>query len=278
MRAFNSPLAEASIVGTAIGLAVYGYKPVVEIQFMDYIWPAFMQIRNELAAILYRSNGSWRAPVVIRAPVGGYIHGGLYHSQTAEAVFAHTPGLKVVFPSNAADAKGLLKAAIRDYDPVIFCEHKGLYRQGFAARTEPDSEYILPLGYANVVQEGNDATLITWGLQLQRSLEAIKSLSELNVSVEVIDLRTLIPLDMDTILNSVKKTGKVVIVHEDNLTGGFGGEIAARISSEGFEYLDGPIVRIGAKDSHIPYHPNLENYTLPSVSNITDAINKLLIY
>ncbi|UCF65210.1 MAG: dehydrogenase E1 component subunit alpha/beta, partial [bacterium] len=224
-RAFNSPLAEASIVGTAIGLAVYGFKPVVEIQFMDYIWPAFMQIRNELATMYYRSNGTWKSPVVIRTPVGGYIHGGLYHSQSAEAIFAHTPGLKVIYPSNAADAKGLLKAAIRGEDPVIFCEHKGLYRQGFAARPEPDENYLLPLGYAEVVQEGEDVTLISWGLQVQRSIEAVRLLGELQPSVEIIDIRTLIPFDMETVIQSVKKTGKVLIVHEDNFTVGFGAEI-----------------------------------------------------
>jgi 2-oxoisovalerate dehydrogenase E1 component len=277
-RAFNSPLAEASIVGTAVGLAIYGFKPVVEIQFMDYIWPAFMQIRNELATVLYRSNGTWRSPVVIRTPVGGYIHGGLYHSQTAEAIFAHTPGLKVVYPSNAADAKGLLKAAIRGDDPVIFCEHKGLYRQGFAARPEPDSDYILPMGYANVVQEGEDLTLISWGLQIQRSIEAVKSLGEMNPSVEVIDIRTLVPLDLETILTSVKKTGKVLIVHEDNFTGGFGGEIAARIASQAFEYLDGPIERVAARDSHIPYNTDLENYVLPTPNRIAESLKKLLLY
>jgi len=228
--------------------------------------------------VLYRSNGTWRSPVVIRTPVGGYIHGGLYHSQTAEALFAHTPGLKVVYPSNAADAKGLLKAAIRGDDPVIFCEHKGLYRQGFAARPEPDNDYLLPMGYANVVQEGDDLTLISWGLQIQRSIEAIKSLGELNPSVEVIDIRTLVPLDMETILNSVKKTGKVLIVHEDNFTGGFGGEIAARIASQAFEYLDGPIERVAARDSHIPYNTDLENYVLPTPNRIAESLKKLLLY
>ena len=277
-RAFNSPLAEASIVGTAIGLAIYGFKPVVEIQFMDYIWPAFMQIRNELATILYRSNGSWQSPVVIRTPVGGYIHGGLYHSQSAESIFAHTPGLKVVYPSNASDAKGLLKAAIRGEDPVIFCEHKGLYRQGFAARPEPDKNYILPLGYADVVQKGADVTLITWGLQVQRSIEAVRMLGELQPSVEIIDIRTLVPLDMDTILKSVKKTGKVLIVHEDNFTAGFGAEISARIVSGGFEYLDGPVERVAARDSHIPYNSELENFVLPSPARIAEALEKLIQY
>jgi 2-oxoisovalerate dehydrogenase E1 component len=277
-RAFNSPLAEASIVGTAVGLAVYGFKPVVEIQFMDYIWPAFMQIRNELATILYRSNGAWKSPLVIRAPVGGYIHGGLYHSQTSEAIFAHIPGLKVVYPSNAADAKGLLKAAIRGEDPVIYCEHKGLYRQAFAARPEPEKDYVLPFGYAEVIQEGEDITLISWGLQVQRSIEAVKSLGELNPSVEIIDIRTLVPLDIETIVGSVKKTGKVLIVHEDNLTGGFGGEIAAKIVSEAFEYLDGPIERVAARDAHVPYNTDLENYILPTPSRIAEVLKKLIQY
>lgn len=277
-RAFNSPLAEASIVGTAVGLAVYGYKPVVEIQFVDYIWPAFMQIHNELAAIHYRSNGTWKAPVVIRTTVGGYIHGGLYHSQTQEALFAHVPGLKVVFPSNAADAKGLLKAAIRDEDPVLFYEHKALYRQQFAARPEPDEDYILPLGYANVVREGEDLTLVSWGLQVQRSLDAINLLSDLNPSVEVIDLRTLVPLDMETILNSVRKTGKLLVVHEDNLTGGFGGELAARVANEAFEYLDGPVQRVAAADAHIPYSSVLENAVLPTPAKIAEALKQLLLY
>ncbi len=277
-RAFNSPLAEASIVGTAIGMAVYGFKPVVEIQFVDYIWPAFMQIRNELAAIYYRSNGTWKAPVVIRTPVGGYIHGGLYHSQNAEAFFSHIPGLKVVYPSNAADAKGLLKAAIRGEDPVIFLEHKGLYRQSFAARPEPDADYLLPLGYAQVVREGEDATIVTWGMQVQRSIEAVKMLGELNPSVEIIDLRTMIPLDMETILNSVRKTGKVLVVHEENLTGGFGAEIAARIARDAFEYLDGPVMRVAAHDAHIPYNSGLENYVLPSPARIAKSLKELLLY
>jgi len=215
---------------------------------------------------------------VIRTPVGGYIHGGLYHSQTAEAIFAHTPGLKVVFPSNAADAKGLLKAAIRGEDPVIFCEHKGLYRQGFAARPEPDSEYILPLGYADIVQEGTDVTIVSWGMQVQRSIEAVRMLGEIQPSAEIIDIRTLVPLDMETILQSVKKTGKVLIVHEDNLTAGFGSEIAARIATETFEFLDGPIERVAARDSHIPYQADLESQILPTPNRIAETLKKLLQY
>jgi 2-oxoisovalerate dehydrogenase E1 component len=277
-RVYNSPLAEASIVGTAVGLAIRGFKPVVEIQFMDYIWPAFMQIKNELATIRYRSNNAWSAPVIIRTPVGGYIHGALYHSQSAEAHFAHIPGIKVVFPSNSADAKGLLKASIRGNDPVLFCEHKGLYRQAYAARPEPDRNYVVPLGFANIVQPGEDLTIVTWGMQVQKSIEAVKMTGEDKFSIEIIDIRTLIPLDIETILNSVKKTGKVMIIHEDTLTGGFAGEIAARIADEAFEYLDGPVKRICAKDTPIPYHPKLEQEVLPTVNQILNEIKQLLEY
>lgn len=276
-RVFNSPLAEATIVGTAIGLAFYGFKPVVEIQFMDYIWPAFQQIRNELGVIHYRSNGSWKVPVVIRVPVGGFIHGGLYHSQSAEALFLHCPGLRVVYPSNAADAKGLLKMAIRGEDPVLFLEHKGIYRQRFAARPEPDADYIIPFGNAKVLREGEDMTLITWGLQVHLAQKAIENLG-LEGSVELIDLRTLQPWDEKKVINSVKKTGKVLIVHEDNKTCGFGAEIAARIAEEAFEYLDAPIIRVAAKDTPIPYAEPLENNTLPTENTIKEAIEKLLKY
>ena len=277
-RVFNSPIAEASIVGTAIGLAVYGFKPVVEIQFMDYIWPAMMQIKDELATILYRSNGAYKADVVIRVPVGGYIRGALYHSQTADSIFAHIPGLRVIFPSNAADAKGLLKEAIRGEDPVMFLEHKGMYRARFTERPEPDADYTIPLGRAKVVQKGEDLTVITWGMQVHQTKQALDKISDLNASVEIIDIRTLNPLDNDTILNSVKKTGKVLIVHEDHLTGGFGAEIAARISAEAFEYLDGPIMRVAAKDVHHPYNPILEARVLPNVDDVANAMRKILIY
>lgn len=273
-RVFNSPLAEASIVGVAIGMALHGLKPVVEIQFADYIWPAMQQIRDELATIRYRSNGSWSAPVVIRTACGGFIHGGLYHSQNIEGFFAHCPGLYIVYPSNAADAKGLLKTAIHLDDPVLFLEHKGLYRQTFAMSPEPDVDYMIPFGKASIKQEGNDLTIVTWGLMVH---EAIKAANELeDYSIEIIDVRTIIPLDRETIFNSVKKTGKVLIVHEDTLTAGFGAEIAALISDNCFQYLDGPVRRLAAHDTHIPYHPNLENFILPNKEKIKKEIKELM--
>jgi 2-oxoisovalerate dehydrogenase E1 component len=277
-RVFNSPLAEASIVGTAIGLALRGFKPVVEIQFADYIWPAMMQIRDELVMLRYRSNNMWSCPVVLRVPVGGYIHGGHYHSQCIEGIFAHVPGIRLCFPSNAADAKGLLKTACREEDPVLFMEHKALYRQSFAASPEPDANYLLPFGIAKVKREGSDISVITYGMMVQRSLEAAQRLEEQGVSVEVIDLRTLNPLDTETMVRSVKKTGKVLLVHEDTITGGFGAELAAIIAKEAFQYLDAPIQRIGAKDAPVPYSPPLEDAVLPSEQKITEALEELVAY
>ncbi|MBO70271.1 MAG: tungsten formylmethanofuran dehydrogenase, partial [Candidatus Marinimicrobia bacterium] len=253
-RVFNSPLAEASIVGTAIGLAVTGWKPCVEIQFGDYIWPAMMQIRDEAACIRYRSNGAWTSPLVIRVAVGGYIHGGLYHSQSIDSYFFNIPGIRVAFPSNASDAKGLLKSSLRMDDPVIFLEHKGLYRQGYAATPEPDKDYVLPFGKANLIEEGDILTIVTWGAMVQKSIDAIKLCNLEKGDVDLIDLRTLNPIDWAAIHNSVEKTGKLLIVHEDLLTGGVGAEIAAKISDELFEELDGPIKRVAAKDCHVPYH------------------------
>ncbi len=277
-RVFNSPLAEASIVGTAFGLAVHGFKPCIEIQFGDYIWPGFMQLRDEVAMLRFRSNGQWACPMVVRVAVGGYIHGGLYHSQSIDGFFTHVPGLRVVMPSNAADAKGLLKTACRMDDPVIFCEHKGLYRASFAAMPEPDASYLLPFGCANVVQSGSDITVLTWGMMVQRSLEAARVMQDEGVSVEVIDLRTLNPFDEEAILSSVRKTGKVLIVHEDTLTGGFGAEIAAIIAAEAFTHLDAPIRRVAAKDSPVPYGPTLENAMLPQQSDILQALRGLASY
>ena len=278
-RVFNSPLAEASIMGVAIGMTFAELKPVVEIQFADYIWPAFMQMRDELATIRYRSNNAWESPVVTRVAVGGYIHGGLYHSQNIESIFAHVPGIFIAYPSNAADAKGLLKTACRIKDPVLFCEHKGLYRQSYAITPEPDENYLVPFGKAKVVREGTDITVVSWGVSLWDSVLASKKLEdEFEYSVEVIDLRTLIPLDEETIYKSVKKTNKLVIVHEDTLTGGFGGEIASRVADICFQYLDGPVKRIAALDTHIPYSPILEAAVLPNRDRVYKGIKELIEY
>ena len=277
-RVFNSPLAEASIMGVAVGMSLAGMKPVVEIQFGDYIWPAFMQMKNEMASMRYRSNNAWSAPVVTRVAVGGYIHGGLCHSQNIEAFFAHIPGILIAYPSNAADAKGLLKTACRIKDPVLFCEHKGLYRQSYAITPEPDDNYLLPFGKARVVKEGTDITVVSWGVSLWDSMLAAKKLEEEEYSVELIDIRTIVPLDEETIFNSVKKTNKVIIIHEDTLFGGFGAEIAARIADNCFQYLDAPVKRIAAKDAHIPYSPILENEVLPSRDEIYKGVKDLLKY
>lgn len=275
-RVFNSPLAEASIMGVAVGMSLTGLKPVVEIQFGDYIWPAFMQMKSEVATMRYRSNNTWIAPVVTRVAVGGYIHGGLYHSQNIESIFAHIPGIYIAYPSNAADAKGLLKTACRINDPVLFCEHKGLYRQSYAMSPEPDKNYLLPFGKAKVVKEGNDLTVVSYGASMWDAVIAAKKLEDEGHSVEVIDIRTLVPLDIETIFNSVRKTNKVVVLHEDTLTAGFGAEIAAQIADECFQYLDGPVKRIAAKDSHIPYSPVLENAILPSRHVVLNGIKELL--
>ena len=277
-RVFNSPLAESSIVGTAVGMAVSGYKPVVEIQFGDYIWTAMMQIRNEVATMRYRSNNSWSCPMVIRVPVGGYIHGALCHSQSIDGYFIHLPGIYIAYPSCAADAKGLLKMACRMDDPVIFMEHKGLYRQGYAATEEPDANYLLSFGKGKKVLEGDEVTVITWGAMVQKSLDAIRSLEIPNHSVEVIDLRTLNPLDVDLIETSIMKTSKALVVHEDNITSGPGAEIAAIIADKFFELLDGPVRRVGAKDSPVPFNWIIEEEILPQTVDVANAIQELLEY
>ena len=261
-RVFNSPLAEASIVGTAVGLATTGWKPCVEIQFGDYIWPAMMQIRNEVASMRYRSNGSWKCPMVIRVPVGGYIHGAICHSQSIDGYFMHMPGIRIAYPSNAEDAKGLLKAALRMDDPVLFLEHKGLYRQGFAASKEPDENYVLPFGVGKKIMEGDIVTVISWGAMVQKSIEAINMLKIDNGIIDLIDLRTLNPLDYEMIGESVKKTGKILIVHEDNKMNGPGAEISAHIAENYFDDLDAPIMRVASSDSHIPYNWHLEEKIL----------------
>jgi 2-oxoisovalerate dehydrogenase E1 component len=276
-RCFNTPLAESTIVGLCIGMSMaHGYKPVGEIQFCDYMWTGINQIVNELASIYYRSNGQFSCPAVIRMTYGGYIQGGPYHSQCVEGFLAHCPGLKIVIPSNASDAKRLMKAAIRDPNPVIFLEHKALYRQRkFSARKEPGKEALLPFGKACVVHEGSDVTLVGWGMSAAMGYEVAQKLAKENILVEVIDLRTIIPFDMQTILTSVKKTGKLIIAQEAHLTCGFGAELAARVSDEAFSYLDAPVKRIGAKEFPIPYSKGLEDFILPQLGDIEEALRLL---
>ncbi|MBE2189984.1 MAG: dehydrogenase E1 component subunit alpha/beta [Desulfobulbaceae bacterium] len=278
-RVFNSPLAEASIVGVALGLAVRGFKPVIEIQFGDYIWPAFMQYKNEVATMRFRSNGGFKAPVVTRVAVGGYIHGGLCHSQNIEAIFAHIPGIMIAYPSNAADAKGLLKTACRLDDPVIFCEHKGMYRLPFARTIEPDENYLIPFGVGKTVKSGDSATIITYGMGVKDSVNAVKRFEkEFDKSIEIIDLRTIIPWDKELVLESVKRTGRVMIVHEDTMTAGFGAEISATISQNAFPWLDAPVMRLAAKDSHIPYAPVYEEDVLPNENKVLDMLKQLIAF
>jgi 2-oxoisovalerate dehydrogenase E1 component len=277
-RVFNSPLAESSIVGTAIGMAVKGWKPVVEIQFGDYVWTAMMQIRNELTMMRYRSNNHWSCPVVLRVPVGGYIHGALYHSQNIEATFSHFPGLYVGYPSNAADAKGLLKSAVRGEDPYLFLEQKGLYRQVYAASPEPDEDFLLPWGLARVARAGSDLTIVTYGALVKRSLDAAEAMSRQGVSVEVVDLRTMVPLDMETVLASVRKTGRVIVAHEDVLFCGFGAEVAARIADEAFDALDAPVRRFAGAHAPVPYNWFLEERILPQTAGLIAACEELAGY
>ncbi len=277
-RCFNSPLAEASIVGTAVGLAAMGFKPVVEIQFADYIWPAMQQLRNQVAPFRYRSNNAWSCPMVIRVPCGGYIHGGLCHSQNIEATFAHMPGLKVVMPSNAADAKGLLKTAIRGTDPVIYLEHKAMYRMAAARAPEPDADFLVPLGKASIVREGSDLTLVTYGMMVHKAIAAARVLEKEGASVEVIDLRSMVPLDMDTVLASVEKTGRALVVYEDHEFLGFGSEIAAQLADRAFGLLDAPVRRLAGKFSYVPFADPLEKMVLPQDDDVLDAARGLLSF
>ncbi|MEK7784914.1 MAG: alpha-ketoacid dehydrogenase subunit beta [Chloroflexota bacterium] len=276
-RIIDSPLAELSIVGIGIGAALYGMRPICEVQFADFIFPAFNQILNEAARMFYRSGGEWQAPMVIRSPYGGGVGGGLYHSQSVEAFFAHIPGLKVVIPSNPKDAKGLLKSAVRDPNPVMFFEPKKGYR--LIKGEVPEGEYTVPIGPANVSREGADLTVFAYGIMHYYCLQAAEMAAKEGISVEVVDLRTLLPVDKATILSSVKKTGKALVVHEDNLTGGYGGEVAAIIADEAFTDLDAPVKRLGGPDvPAVPFSHPLQDWFMPNPEKIAKAVRELAAY
>lgn len=277
-RVFNSPLAEASIAGVAAGMAIGGYKPIVEMQFGDYLWPAALQLRDEIPTVRWRSQGEWECPVVVRVAVGGYIKGGPWHSASVESFFAHIPGWYVVYPSCAEDAKGLIKAAARSKDPVVFLEHKGLYRRVQAKTPEPDADYIVPFGRAAIRREGRDLTVVTWGSTVYMALELARLMAKDGISIEVLDLRSIVPLDEELVYRSVRKTNHVMVAHEDTLTSGFGAEVAARIAENCIGALDGPVVRVAAKDSFVPSAPNLELAVLPSIADLQRGVRKALAF
>ena len=279
-RVYNSPIAEAAIAGRAIGLGLAGMKAVAEIQFFDYIWPAMMQIRDEMANIRWRSNGKFSCPLVLRVPIGGYLNGGaVYHSQSGEVEFTHIPGLRVVYPSNAEDACGLLRTAIRCEDPVLFLEHKRLYRETYNRAPHPGVDFTIPFGKAKVVKPGNALTVITYGFLVQKSLQAAMQVERgQDTSIEVIDLRSLAPYDWEAIQTSVKKTSRVVIAYEDTMSWGYGAEIAARIADELFGYLDAPVKRVAAMDTWVGYHPQLEAKILPQTEDLVRTFEELLAY
>jgi 2-oxoisovalerate dehydrogenase E1 component beta subunit len=274
-RVLDTPISEALIVGAGVGLAVQGMRPILEMQFIDFISCGFDQIVNTAATLRYRHGGQTGCPIVIRGPSGGGVHGGLYHSQNPEAWFFHVPGLKIVAPATAYDAKGLMKSAIRDDDPVLYFEHKFLYRR--IKEDIPQEEYLVPIGKAALRKEGRDVTVITYSSPVHAVMKAARDMAK-EVDIEVIDLRSLLPIDWAAVKASARKTGKVLIVHEARLTGGIGGEIAARIAEECFEYLDGPVMRLAARDTHTPFAPAMEEYVLPNQDKITEAIRKLAAY